>query len=298
MGGGLGGASDHAVEAPVGVHPLDLISQHQQSTDGRGVVGLVLAGVINGSLQVQESRDEAVGRIDLLNTLDGSRRHCSQPDAAVRSETLLRGEVVDVSLGHVDREAAGAGGGVDSHELALGACRAGDRNHGAGGGLVVSPTNKVNALFASDNLRCGTRLCFDDLRSVEPRSHLGGLGELGGELTVSQVSGLLLDEPKGGSIPESGCAAEGQDNLVAFRKLEELSQTLANLTNNVLHCRLTVGGTHDRGTAVNDCLNLRRANLRWTAAKAAVAGLELFREDWELIAHMRRNLSKCIQSEA
>ena len=39
-----------------------------------------------------------------------------EPQAAVRREALLRGEVVDVAVGHVDGQAAGAGGRVDEHE--------------------------------------------------------------------------------------------------------------------------------------------------------------------------------------
>ena len=41
-----------------------------------------------------------------------------EPEAAVGGEALLRGEVVDVELGRVDRQAAGGGGGVEGHERA------------------------------------------------------------------------------------------------------------------------------------------------------------------------------------
>ena len=49
-----------------------------------------------------------------------ARRHQRDPQAAVGGEALLRREVVGVDLGQVDRQAAGAGGGVDQHQRVVG----------------------------------------------------------------------------------------------------------------------------------------------------------------------------------
>ena len=73
-----------------------------------------------------------------------SRRGCSsgEPDAAVGREALLRGEVVDVGLGGVQRQPAGARGGVD-RAPARRRRAASTPHHHAGRGLVVGPGDHV-----------------------------------------------------------------------------------------------------------------------------------------------------------
>ena len=58
-------------------------------------------------------------RVDARGALQGGRGEDADPQAAVGGEGLLRGEVVDVGLGDVDGQAAGAGGGVDQDQGAL-----------------------------------------------------------------------------------------------------------------------------------------------------------------------------------
>ena len=192
MGGGFGGALDHAVEATVVVHPLDLVIQHQQGAHGWGVVGLVLAGVVHGSLQIQERRDVAVAHCDFLDALNSSRGERSQPQATIGSEALLWGEVVGVSLGNVDWQATSAGGRIDQHQ---GVTSGADNiDHRTSGGLVVSPSHNVSIRVIQ--LVRGWRgawLRGNDLRLLQPRRLLGNRGELPGELAIRQVSGLLAD---------------------------------------------------------------------------------------------------------
>ena len=192
VGGGFGGALDHAVEATVVVHPLDLVIQHQQGAHGWGVVGLVLAGVVHGSLQIQERRDVAVARCDFLDALNSSRGERSQPQATIGSEALLWGEVVGVSLGNVDWQATSAGGRIDQHQ---GVTSGADNiDHRTSGGLVVSPSHNVSIRVIQ--LVRGWRgawLRGNDLRLLQPRRLLGNRGELPGELAIRQVSGLLAD---------------------------------------------------------------------------------------------------------
>ena len=57
-----------------------------------------------------------------------------------------------VTISFLGGSAAGAGRAVDGDELALGPGGAGHRDHCAGGGLVVGPTDQVDALFAGDDL--------------------------------------------------------------------------------------------------------------------------------------------------
>ena len=122
--------------------------------------------------------------------------------------------------------------------------------------------------------RSGARLARDDLRLVQPRSLLGDAGELGGELAVGQVRGLVADQAEGSGIPESGGATQGENDLVALRQVEQLGQTLAYGADDVLHASLAVGGAQD-GCVVLDCLQLGWANLGRATAEAAIGGNEL-----------------------
>ena len=67
--------------------------------DRRGVVGLVLAGVVDRGRQVEERRDPAVARRDRGGPLERGRGHQRDPQPAVGGEGLLRSEVVGVDLG-------------------------------------------------------------------------------------------------------------------------------------------------------------------------------------------------------
>ena len=115
--GGVGGALDAPVEAAVAEHPLDLVGEQQQGRQRRRVVGLLLARVLERGLQREEGRLPAAGgAVELLDAGDRGRAEQRQPEAAVGAEGLLRGEVVGVGVGDVDRQAAGARGGVDQDQ--------------------------------------------------------------------------------------------------------------------------------------------------------------------------------------
>ena len=95
----LGGALDHALDAAEAVHPVELLGHQEEGGDRRGVVGLVLRGVVDRGRQVEERRDVPVARSDPRGPLERGRRHQRDPETAVGREALLRGEVVGVDLG-------------------------------------------------------------------------------------------------------------------------------------------------------------------------------------------------------
>src|SRR5690349_23795707 len=102
---------------------LDFCEQQQGRQRGC-VVGLLLARILERSLQREESGlPTAGGTVELLYPRDRSRAERGEPEAAVGPEGLLRREVVDVGLTHVDRQAAGAGSGVDQDERLAGSLR-------------------------------------------------------------------------------------------------------------------------------------------------------------------------------
>ena len=93
--GRVGGAARGPVEPAVGEQPLDLVGQQPQRGDGRGVVGLVLARVVEGDAQVERRRHPAGGP-QLGDAVERRGGEGGQPQAALGGEGLLRGEVVDV----------------------------------------------------------------------------------------------------------------------------------------------------------------------------------------------------------
>ena len=78
-----------------------------------------LQRVVDRRRQREELRDVAAGGVDARGALERGRGEHADPQAAVGGEGLLRGEVVDVRLGDVDRQAARAGGGVHQDQRAL-----------------------------------------------------------------------------------------------------------------------------------------------------------------------------------
>ena len=96
-----------------------------------------LQRVVDRRRQVEELGDPAAGRVDAA-ARSRAAGEARDPQAAVGGEALLRGEVVDVGLGDVDRQAAGAGGGVDQDEAPSSAPGdALDGDHDTGRRLVV-----------------------------------------------------------------------------------------------------------------------------------------------------------------
>ena len=110
---GGGRARDAAGQAAVAEHPVDLVGEQHQRGDRRRVVGLVLERVVQRGRQRQELRASSGRSRDLGDPLLRRRAHQREPQPAVGGEALLRREVVDVGVLGVDRQAAGARGGVD-----------------------------------------------------------------------------------------------------------------------------------------------------------------------------------------
>ena len=104
----------HESSPPQAEHPLDLVGQQHKRRKGRGVVGLVLARVLERDGEREELRLPAAGGpVELLDPGDRSRAHQREPETAVGAEALLRREVVGVGVGDLDRQPARARGGVD-----------------------------------------------------------------------------------------------------------------------------------------------------------------------------------------
>jgi hypothetical protein len=100
----LAGAGDREVlEAAARVHPLDLLGEEDQRGHRGGVVGLVLARVVQRGGQAQEVRDVAARAGDLVDALERRGAEEGEPEAAVGGERLLRREVVRVGLRGVER---------------------------------------------------------------------------------------------------------------------------------------------------------------------------------------------------
>ena len=121
-GRGLGAVGAHGLHAAALVEPRDLALRHHDRRDRGRVEGLVLARVVDGGGQGQEWGDPAPagGGLDAAGPLDGGGGENSDPEAAVRSEGFLQGEVVGVDLGEVDRRGACDGGAVDEGERSRG----------------------------------------------------------------------------------------------------------------------------------------------------------------------------------
>jgi hypothetical protein len=61
----------------------------------------------------------------------------------------------------------------------------------------------------------GADLGLNHLGVLEVRRRFGAGGELRGELAEGQVLALLLNQPEGGGIPETGRPPVAEDDLVA-----------------------------------------------------------------------------------
>lgn len=213
--------------------------------------------------------------VDPGGALQGGRGEHGDPQAAVGGEGLLRGEVVDVGLGDVDRQAARAGGGVHQDEGALvGARDALDRGRDTGGGLVVGEGVDVDARLGL-RVRVGARVGGDDGRVGQPGRELRGLGELRRELAEVQVLGLRLDQTVRRDVPEGGGAAVSEDDLVSLGEGEEAAHAVPYLADQVLDRGLAVGRAEERGAGGGQRVERLRPHLGGTGAEASVCGLDV-----------------------
>ena len=152
-----------------------------------------------------------------LDALDRRRRAGGDPQSAVGGEALLRGEVVDVDVGRVPRQAARRRGGVDEDELVVARpLRPASVHRHAGRRLVVGQGVDVDGVVG-DGVGMVAGLRRDDRRVGEVRGGGAGIGELAGELAEHEVLAAPLDEPERGDVPEHRRAAVAEHDLPARR---------------------------------------------------------------------------------
>ena len=199
--------------------------------------------MVEGDAEVERRRPPAVRRGDALDALDGGRRARGDPQPAVGGEALLRGEVVDVDLGRVPRQAAGAGRGVDGDERAVAPGRPAQVHRHAGRRLVVGEGVDVD-VGVGDGVGVVAGVAADDDRVVEVRGGGAGLGELRRELAEHEVLAALLDEPERGDVPEHRRAAVAEHDLPAVGQAEQVGQPGAHGADELLDRRLAVRRAH------------------------------------------------------
>ena len=263
-------------EAALLVDPLDLLVGEEDRGQRRGVVGLVLAAVLERDAEVEGRGHPAVRRRDPLDAVDGRGRGGGQPEPAVGRQALLRGEVVDVDLARLEAQAAGRRRGVDDHE-AVGAGGSLERHGHAGGRLVVGEAVGVD-VGVGDRERVGARVGEEVGRLVEVRRGRGDLGELGRELPEAEVLAAAVDEPEGGGVPERRGAAVAEQHLVAVGEREQLGQPVAERAHLELHPGLPVGGAEVVAAGRGQRLDGLGADLGRAAAEAPVGGQQVDRD--------------------
>ena len=209
---------------PASIHSTWSASSSRVATRGR-VVGLVLARVLERGLQREEGRLPATGgAVELLDPLDRRRAEQRQPEAAVGAEGLLRGEVVGVGLGGIERQATGARGAVDQDQRVAGALGA--------AGHRPSPRSRSRCAPRRSRRRRGRRpararrpgSASTTIGSSRKGAAGGHLGELLRELAVGEVEGAVTHQPGGGGVPEGGRAAVAERHLVAVGQPEQLTE--------------------------------------------------------------------------
>jgi hypothetical protein len=219
IGGSCGGPGQPTLR----VHPVELLGEHDEGGDGWGVVGLVLARVVDGCGQAEEVGHPPSACGDLLDPGDGRRGEGREPQAAVGGEALLRREVVDVRFGHVDGQAGGARGRVDEHEgVIVGTGNPAHRRHDPGGCLVVRPGVHIDTGLGIRGGEC-TGVGADHGRLPEEWGVRRHRGELAGELPEGQVLGAVADQPEGRDIPECRGSAVAENDLVAVRQAQQVA---------------------------------------------------------------------------
>ena len=207
----------HLIHAAVLKEPAHLALRHNDRRECGSVERLVLARVVDRGGQGQELRDPSpVGAfLDATRALDGRGGEDCDPQASVRPEGLLEGEVVGVDLGQVDGCGPRDRRAVHESERA-GCLDSVDGRGDAGGCLVVWVGVDVDACV-------GLAWGHDDERTVgglvnERGCQVRGMCRFGGELCAECAPGAegraRGDEARAGHVPECGGAAVAQDDLV------------------------------------------------------------------------------------
>ena len=269
-----------ALDAPVEAAGLE----HPPQLRLRAAAACATAGVlyvwsrrllVEGDAEVERRRAPAVRRGEPLDALDGGRRAGGEPQPAVGGEALLRGEVVDVDLGRIPRQAAGARRGVDGDERAVGAGRPAQVHRHAGRRLVVGEGVEVDAvlrrrrsggrparlLTTTGSPRCGaaaqTSANFDE-NSPNTRCWLRCStrpNEATSQNTVVPPLPSTISQPSGRPNSSRQPGPHGADDL--------------------LHRRLAVGRPDDRGAGREQGLELLGADLGGPAPEPAVGRQQL-----------------------
>ena len=98
---------------------------------------------------------------------------------------------------------------------------------------------------------------------------------------------LLVDQAKRQRVPKHGRAAVAEDDFVALWQLKELTQTITQFADGLFDSGLAVTGAEVGGRHVEEVLDGLTANLRRSAAKAAIGREEVFRDAdlWKFAHH-------------
>ena len=269
--------ADAPVEPAAVEHPLDLVGEQDQRRHARACCRSGPCASCRSPSAARGSRAASARSApsSSLDALDRGRAQRGQPEAAVGGEALLRGEVVDVGLGGVERQAAGARGRVDEDER-VARTPAGRRTS------TMTPVEvslwaqaMTSAPRVGDRLGRVAGLGLDHDRVGEERRAGGRLGELRGELAVDEMQGALAHQPGGGRVPEGGRAAVAEDDLVAVGQAEELADAVRGpgrpgRAPAAWRCEVPI-----RCGAVGELGERLGAHLRGPAAETAVLGLEV-----------------------
>ena len=222
--------------------------------------------------------------VELGDALLRRRAEQRQPQAAVGGEALLRREVIGIHVGYVDRQAAGAGCGVDQHERLTPLGGALDRRHHARRSLVVRPRDHVGAASAAAQpTAAGSGASPGSAVTTTGSPRNGALGadrgELLRELTEGQVRRTLARRAERGRVPERGRAAVAERDLVPIGQREQLAQARANPRDERLDRLLAMRGAHHARALCGQTRRAPGAHLRRAAAETAVGRLELVGDD-------------------
>src|SRR5690606_9072835 len=272
-------------QAAVVDDPLELLDGQEDRGQGRRVVGLVLAAVLERDPEVEERRAPAAVPLDPLDALDGGGGEGGDPQAAVRGQRLLRREVVGVDLRGVEPQAAGRRGAVDEHEP-LGTLGAAGRDRHARRGLVVGEAVGVD-VRGRLGLRRRARRRLDDLGVLEVGRRLRAGRELRGELAEAEVLAAPPDEAERGGVPERGGAAVAEHDLVAAGEREQLRHAVAERRNHEPHGGGAVAGAQVGAGALGQRGGRLGPDLGRAGAEAPVGGQQVLGDPYRFgrLAH-------------
>ena len=226
------------------------------------------------SIAVGRSKNAGMWRSDggdLRGPRQRGRRHDRDPQAAVGGEALLRCEVVDVRLGQVDRQAAGARGGVDQHQRVV---------VGALGAHAPAPSPRSRSRCAPRRRRRRRPRPTGDGQRARARSRSPTARPATGAACAAFANFeenspndrcwlFSRISPKRRDVPERGRAAVAEHDLVALGQREQRGQPVAHPADGVADRRLPVRRTHQRGAGRGQRVEVRRSG-SWRGRRRSV----------------------------